>query len=129
LNNICSSTGINCQPPIVSAPEKEPLPQRDIIKLVTRYADHYSEINNAKPTHLFVHPSLFKQIAINFHKQQYIAMYGMVGLHGNYIFKCGIYELTIKFVDISENDDFVLVGNESTYNDYVMEREIIGDHS
>ena len=34
----------------------------------------------------------------------------------------------VAFTDVVEPEDTLLVGSASVYNDYVMERELLGDH-
>lgn len=104
-----------------TSPKFEPGPEKQIADAVREYIEN-SDHDYA--SHIFIHPVLFRKMLLNY-CNNVNQPYNSRGYQNMY-FKWANISLEIRMVDVKEDVNLILVGDENAYNDYVMEREILG---
>lgn len=109
-------------------PKEEKLEDYIIVsELVNAHIAEYKSNNGSEPTHVFLHPKLVKILANEMHTRA-MQPFSFRHIYRNLSWQMPMSMAKIEMVEVSEREDFVLVGDESAYNDYLMERDILGDH-
>ena len=76
------------------------------------------------PEYIFLHISLYRRMVIDLDGRDG----RLSSSNSEVVYRHYSYTIKVKITDTSENEDLILAGDESAYNDYVAARELLGDY-